>query len=128
MRAWVHPVTKGVVMTHSRQDQLALWRQTISRALVAHLLQQDAWELMREPVAVSLTFTFVRPMSHLSRDGSVLSRRADDMPHPDIDKLARAVLDAMTGIVYDDDKRVTRLTSEKTWGERSGVTIWWRRA
>lgn len=35
---------------------------------------------------------------------------------PDVDKLARGVCDAMSGIVYDDDKRVTDLYAAKRYG------------
>lgn len=43
---------------------------------------------------------------------------------PDIDKLARAVLDALTGVAYDDDSQVTQLTLQKvyTWTD-PGVYI-----
>ena len=46
-------------------------------------------------------------------------------PHiaPDIDKLTRAVLDAMTGIVYLDDGQVTDLTARKEYGDEPGVLI-----
>ena len=43
---------------------------------------------------------------------------------PDADKLARACLDALSGIAYEDDAQVCKLTIEKvyTWGE-PGVYI-----
>jgi crossover junction endodeoxyribonuclease RusA len=44
---------------------------------------------------------------------------------PDADKLERAVLDALTGLVYDDDSRVVVLSSTKQWASpgREGATI-----
>lgn len=42
---------------------------------------------------------------------------------PDIDKLARSVLDALTGIVYQDDSQVTYLSVVKHQGNPNGVRI-----
>ena len=36
---------------------------------------------------------------------------------PDIDKLARCALDALTGIVFEDDAQVTELRLRKGFGE-----------
>jgi crossover junction endodeoxyribonuclease RusA len=41
---------------------------------------------------------------------------ADAQPHigkPDLDKLQRAVFDALTGVLYDDDSQVQAVTAEK---------------
>ena len=42
---------------------------------------------------------------------------------PDLDKLCRAVLDALTGIAYKDDQQVVSLFATKSYGERAGVFI-----
>ena len=44
-------------------------------------------------------------------------------PMGDVDKLARACLDALTGICWDDDVQVTQLTANKQWGVDPGVVI-----
>lgn len=48
------------------------------------------------------------------------------MQRDDVDKLARATLDALTGVLYDDDGRIAVLTLEKQWASdpsRQGVVI-----
>jgi len=45
---------------------------------------------------------------------------------PDLDKLSRAVLDALTGILYVDDRQVDALSATKAWAGSlplAGVTI-----
>lgn len=42
---------------------------------------------------------------------------------PDIDKLARAILDALSGIIYEDDKQVIWLSAEKRYSENPGADI-----
>jgi Holliday junction resolvase RusA-like endonuclease len=44
-------------------------------------------------------------------------------PRMDVDKLARSILDAMTGIVYSDDVQVIALTISKRWGLQSRASI-----
>lgn len=42
---------------------------------------------------------------------------------PDLDKLTRAVLDALTGIVWVDDRQVVALHSTKVQGATPGVDV-----
>ena len=75
------------------------------------------------PVAAALDFVLPRPSSAPRRHPfrwALAARR------PDLDKLARAALDALTGIVWRDDAQVVSLTVQKrrAWdGEPAGVTI-----
>lgn len=48
-----------------------------------------------------------------------------DPPHMDLDNLAKALLDALTGNVFEDDSQVARLLVERRVGEREGI---WLRA
>ena len=46
------------------------------------------------------------------------ARRIREAPcvRPDVDKLARALLDALTGVAYEDDGQVVTLTVRKRYG------------
>ena len=99
------------------------WEQRIALAIHA------AWPhgLMRGGVSLSLYFTFARPQSHYGtgRNAGTLKPAA---PHemlktPDVDKLERAVLDALKGVLYVDDKQVFRVRKLKLYGETPGVRI-----
>jgi len=43
---------------------------------------------------------------------------------PDLDKLVRGVLDALTGVCYVDDSQVTTIECEKVWRPFSTIEIW----
>lgn len=91
------------------------WRERI--ALAAH---QHGAEVMPGAVAVDLRFVMPRPVSTPKRRTPPATKR------PDIDKLARAVLDALTGIAFADDARVIDLHARKRLaeiGETPGVHI-----
>lgn len=47
-------------------------------------------------------------------------------PHtqlPDADNVAKAVMDALNGVCYPDDRMIFELKSRKIWGEKSMVTV-----
>ena len=41
----------------------------------------------------------------------------------DVDNVAKACLDALTGVIWRDDRQVVRLAVEKSSGDRSAVTL-----
>lgn len=94
------------------------------RAVVA-LAARDAWG--RPPsgnaVYVRVAFTFLRPKSHYTGRGAIRSGAPDFPGKPDIDKLCRALLDALTGVVYADDAQVVLLEATKQYAETPGTVI-----
>jgi Holliday junction resolvase RusA-like endonuclease len=71
-------------------------------------------ELLEEALGVTLTFYFERPATVTRPMPSV---------KPDGDKLARAVLDALTGVLWKDDSQVTTLLVVKRYGSSPGVGV-----
>lgn len=71
-----------------------------------------------QAVAVAILFRLPRPRGHFAKSGE-LRKNAPARPSvkPDVDKLARATLDALTGIVFDDDSRIVELALHKLYAE-----------
>ena len=94
------------------------------RAVVA-LAARDAWA--RPPsgnaICVRLAFTFARPKSHYTGKGAIRSGAPDYPGKPDIDKLCRSVLDALTDVVYWDDAQVVLLEATKRYGAFPGTDV-----
>lgn len=65
-----------------------------------------------------LTFFMPIPVSW-SKSKKESAIRGDVLPttKPDIDNLAKCVLDALNGIAYRDDNQVVRLESSKFYGD-----------
>jgi crossover junction endodeoxyribonuclease RusA len=83
------------------------------------------------PVWARFTFFFPRPKSHYGtgRNAGILKESAP-MYHsspPDVDKLVRAVGDALTmsGLIADD-RLIVEILATKRYGEPPGVLIWLR--
>lgn len=132
LEAWVpgHPVPggsktfygKGRVVDAGKGNKQ--WKEKI-----AAIVMQD-W--MREPVDgpldVELTFYLERPVGHfVNRNRANPVRDAAPIYHttrPDTLKLARAVEDALTGVVWVDDGQIVRERVSKFWTlEDEGVEI-----
>lgn len=99
------------------------------RSLIADAALSTAAPLTQSPVSVSITFRFLRPRSHFTRSGT-LTKSAPPLltskQRGDIDKLSRAVLDALTGTLLHDDAQVVQLSAHKrytTLGEHPGALI-----
>jgi crossover junction endodeoxyribonuclease RusA len=90
-------------LRHQSSGALTAWRRAIGWTARTQM-QTQPWS---GPVQVTLTFTV----------------RNDATRPPDLDKLIRAVLDALTGIVWDDDRQVVALTATKQQGAACGVAI-----
>lgn len=68
------------------------------------------------PVAVTLDFYFRRPKSHYGAKGLRSVAPQSHIGKPDVDNLAKAVLDALSHIgVWHDDSQVDSLTVMKRW-------------
>ncbi len=54
---------------------------------------------------------------------AITIERTQNSPVHDVDNVAKAVLDALTGVVFHDDSQVEKLYVEKVEGERPRVTV-----
>lgn len=99
------------------------WRERV--ALSASSVM-DGREPTRAPVQLNARFMFLRPKGHLRKDGTALPS-APRMPavKPDLDKLLRAVLDSLSGIVFADDSQVVVVTARKEYANVEGVELVW---
>lgn len=100
-------VVKGRAVTTSASTGLMPWRDTIASA-ARSAMALDGTALLDGPLFVAATFTLPRPASRPQRD------RYPDR-RPDLDKLARGLLDGLTGPVFRDDACVVALRCEKRY-------------
>lgn len=102
-------------VTHTNPTGLQAWRYAIASEAQRHFANVTS-----SAVGIVAEFVLPRPKS---------LPKTKERPHisaPDSDKLGRSALDAMSGIVYVDDRQVNRLVITKRYaaiGEQSGVRI-----
>ena len=75
-----------------------------------------------EPLIVVIVATFARPTSHRTKKG--VRAGAPKLPRPDVDNIAKGILDAL-GDLWGNDSCVAALSVEKCYGTegRTSVTI-----
>jgi crossover junction endodeoxyribonuclease RusA len=103
------------------------WREAV-RAETQHAMAREHWRTLTGPVQVALTFRMTRPKGHYrtGRNATLLRDGAPGRPagKPDLDKLARAVLDGLTaGGAWKDDSQVVVLVAEKLYAAGPGCRI-----
>jgi len=104
-------------LIHDNSEKTSQWARNVAGAALAAvvLAGRDQFPWRGHPLSVALTFRFDRPQTHFGKRGLLPSAPEHHAVKPDVDKLARAALDALTGIVYDDDARIVELHASKAY-------------
>lgn len=118
MRAFVVKGFKRPIITTDNK-KLKPWRQEVTGAAIAAFAQNGIGIAARpEAVEIFAKFFFPKPKSTKK---SIINK----ITKPDADKLARGILDSLTGIAYEDDSQVTALHAYKFFDPqpRAEITV-----
>jgi crossover junction endodeoxyribonuclease RusA len=103
-----HSVIHGrIVQVNSAKHKR--WRNAV--AFAALDLVGNDWELIDEPVELSVIFYLPRPKT-ATRDFPAVM--------PDLDKLIRSVGDSLTGTIIRDDSRIIAISAQKRYADDRG--------
>lgn len=100
-------VRNGRAVLVEANKKLPVWRKTVKFAAL-EAINQKPWVMLNQPVKLVVNFYLPRPKDpkHKQYPGS----------KPDLDKLVRAVSDALTEAgVWKDDSLVVELFATKAW-------------
>ena len=110
-------VVNGRAVLVEASKDLKKHRQITSQAIAVSATRQG-WirREAQEPVSIDIAFTIQRPKT-VQRDKPAVK--------PDLDKLIRFVLDAITqaGNVWQDDAQVCKIVAVKKYGETNETEI-----
>ena len=90
------------------------WRQDVKHAAIEK--KPAVWDTAA-PMILSVVFCFQRPKSHFNKSGL----RSTAPPHcmsastGDLDKLLRSTNDALTGVLFDDDRQVITIDATRRY-------------
>jgi Holliday junction resolvase RusA-like endonuclease len=93
------------------------------RVVADRAAELELGALLDGPLALTLTFYRPRPKGHSGRRGLRSSAPRYPIGRPDLLKLARAVEDALTGVVWRDDAQIVAERLFKDWGEPARVCV-----
>lgn len=101
----------------------AAWHKAVQSSVAPNVVPIDG------PVCVAMTLRLARPRNHYGtgRNANVVKPTAPGWPLvcPDIDKLVRCTLDALTGLAFVDDSRIVSVNATKVYGEPGAeIRVW----
>lgn len=108
MRAFLRRGMKQPIVTDSNRSAKS-WAQLVAHG-ASDALNASGGQQWQTAVSVAIRFVLPRPKA----------LKARDVPHlkaPDLDKLIRGVLDALTGVVYRDDGQVVYVAAAKYYAQ-----------
>lgn len=94
--------------------KVAPWRAAVAAATLAHVPDH-----LTGPITLEVVFVMPRPKAWGK------NRQDPMVQQPDLDKLIRAVDDALTGHAFADDSQVTHITAMKRRARRDEPTGAW---
>lgn len=117
-------IIKFSVVDSSGEEGKA-WRSQVRDSAIS------AWGEFRRvldgPLSVAFTFTFARPKGHFGtgRNAEFVKPNAPSHPTspPDLLKIARAIEDSLTSVIYRDDSQIVTEVLTKRYGPVDGVEI-----
>jgi Holliday junction resolvase RusA-like endonuclease len=115
-------VPSGSDLNKSRRQT---WDANVRAAAAIAVGEREAPPFVQTAIGVWITFRLARPAGHWGKNGLKPSAPRWPIPKPDLDKLARSTLDALIGVVFDDDSRIVHQTIYKVYAEpgQEGATI-----
>lgn len=123
IRAVVHKATGRAIAFHDEDRELRVWRQDI--AAEAIWARGILGQFDEGPLSLVVQFRLPIPKSRPSELRTDKQRLEWTWPakRPDADKLLRAVMDALKGVLYHDDGQIVRLEVMKLYHPQPGATI-----
>ena len=100
------------------------WHQAV--AGTAEIAMRARAPFAGKALSVAVVFRLRRPKGHYGKKGLRPSAPAYPAVKPDLDKLVRATMDPLEGVVFDGDSRIVLLNAEKHYadlGEAESATI-----
>lgn len=111
MRAFQPRGMKFPIVTETNRN-VRSWSQLVAEGAGNELSKQPDPRVITDPVRVTAEFHLPRPKKYQRRGLVVAHCKA-----PDLDKLVRAVLDALSAVVFDDDAQVVELLAIKRYAD-----------
>lgn len=91
---------------------------------MAYWAKYAGYPLMQGPIVLRVRAVFPIPQSKTKQEKALmLAGKIKPTVKPDVDNVIKAVLDALNGVAFPDDKAVTWLIGEKEYGEVPGIHV-----
>lgn len=114
------------IVTDSKGGELKAFERDLRGVAEVEMNRYGLPCAQEQPFELLLVFYLPRPNGDFTASGELkASARVEPWTKPDLSKLTRALEDALTGMVWDDDSRIVRTVTEKRYATRErDVGMW----
>ena len=100
-------------------------RLTMAKIMIEERMQHEEVNNLpyKDFYHISFIFVFSIPKSATKAIRKAKLEQSEHTSVPDLDNCEKYFLDAMKGVFFSDDKKVTKLQSEKRWGSEGRIDI-----
>ena len=113
----------GYARAYEKAD-IKKWKMTVAEMIIKQMVENNWRKFMTgTAVAFSVAFSIPFPKSYSKKKRIEL----DGAPHiqkPDVDNYVKALFDALTGVLWEDDDQVSYLSATKAWGRKPCIIIY----
>lgn len=123
------PYGKGRPRASSRGGFVRMYTPATTLAYEAEIarlaeMARGDWPVLATPMSLRVIAHHAIPVSWPKRK-QLQALNGEVIPgKPDLDNVAKAVLDALNGVIYEDDKQVIRLVAEKRYSVEPRVEVY----
>lgn len=118
MRAFVPKGWNRAVITDGKGKEVKAYEGQVRNAVRVEMDRRGLASTLHQPFEVHVCFFRARSANDFDRHGQLTKKaRATPWTKPDIDKLQRSVLDALTSLIFADDSCVVRVVAEKRFAD-----------
>jgi len=123
------PYGKGRPRASSRGGFVRMYTPATTLAYEAEIarlaeMARGSWPVLATPMSLRVICHHAIPVSWSKRK-QLQALNGEVIPgKPDLDNVAKAVLDALNGVIYEDDKQVIRLVAEKRYSVDPRVEVY----
>lgn len=104
-------------------EKSVVYKRIVKAAALSEMNKQQL-TMTDRPLAMRLTFVFTPPKSYTKKKlEAVKSGELRYTKKPDLDNLAKSILDALNGTVYRDDSQIITLSINKEYGHTDHVAV-----
>lgn len=104
-------------------EKSVVYKRIVKAAALSEMNKQRL-TMTDRPLAMRLTFVFSPPKSYTKKKlEAVKSGELRYTKKPDLDNLAKAILDACNNTVYKDDSQIITLSINKEYGHTDHVAV-----
>lgn len=110
-KAFVNRHTGRATVLQDNRERQKPWASAIHYTALLHF---GGVRPSPEAIHITVQFYLPRPKSHYKKSGELTGKApTHHTGKPDLDKLVRCVLDALTGVIWVDDSQVMKIDTYK---------------